>query len=300
MGTIHHHNCPVCSSYNLQQVFTSKDYTVSGEKFELCKCEGCSVIFTRDVPAQEAIGAYYASQNYISHSNTQKGFINSLYHKVRAVTLTAKRKIIVKHTGVKQGKLLDVGCGTAAFLNEMKMAGWAVTGLEPDELARKNAMQLFGITPESSEEIFNLPHKSFDAITLWHVLEHVHQLQQYVAQLQLLLKDAGRLFIAVPNYTSYDAAHYKAHWAAYDVPRHLYHFSPDSMQFLMQQHTLEVIDIKPMWFDSFYVSMLSEQYKNGKGNIIKAFFIGLLSNVKALYNKEKCSSLIYIIKKSVK
>lgn len=254
-------------------------------------------MFTQDVPAQEAIGPYYASHNYISHSNTQKGFINAMYHRVRSITLTAKRKMIVSMTGLEKGSILDVGCGTGAFLNEMKIAGWEITGLEPDNLARKNAAELFGIEPRPSQEIFELPAKKFNAITLWHVLEHVHQLHEYLAQLKTLLADNGRLLIAVPNHTSHDAAHYQEHWAAYDTPRHLYHFSPASMKQLMRQHGLEVIQTKPMWFDSFYVSMLSEQYKNGHGNIMSAFFVGLVSNMKALFDKERCSSVIYVIKK---
>ena len=148
-----------------------------------------------------------------------------------------------------------------------------------------------------SAELFNLPAGSFNAITMWHVLEHVHQLHEYVSQLRQLLSEKGKIFIAVPNYTSYDAAHYKEHWAAYDVPRHLYHFSPQSMKALMNAHGLQVIKMKPMWFDSFYVSMLSEQYKNGKGNMISACWNGLVSNSKTLFNTEKCSSVIYIISK---
>ena len=297
MEMIHYSNCPLCQSDKLQPVFSVKDYTVSAENFMLLKCGYCTLVFTQDIPGQQNIAAYYASQNYISHSNTQKGFINQLYHRVRTITLTAKRKMIVSQTGIRQGKILDVGCGTGAFLNEMKTAGWDITGLEPDDVARKNAVELFDIHSLSSTEIFNLPANSFNAITMWHVLEHVHQLHEYVEQLKKLLTEDGRLFIAVPNYTSYDAAYYKAHWAAYDVPRHLYHFSPQSMKSLMQQHGLQVIETNPMWFDSFYVSLLSEQYKNGKGNSIKAFLIGLVSNVKALFDGESCSSVIYIIKK---
>ena len=295
---IHYDNCPFCRSGNITQLFPVKDYTVSGESFIIGRCEECSGMFTQDVPEQDSIGPYYASHNYISHSNTSKGFINGLYHKVRSITLSTKRRMIVALTGVQKGNVLDVGCGTGAFLNEMKTAGWQITGLEPDEVARRNAVEMFGVYPLPSQELFNLPAKSFNAITMWHVLEHVHQLHEYVAQLKKLLADNGRLFIAVPNYTGYDAQHYKEHWAAYDTPRHLYHFSPAGMKGLMQQHGLEVIQTKPMWFDSFYVSMLSEQYKSGKGNIIKAFLIGFISNMKALFDKERCSSVIYVIRKA--
>ena len=295
---IHYDNCPFCSSGNITQLFPVKDHTVSGESFIICRCDECSGMFTQDVPEQEAISPYYASQNYISHSNTSKGFINGLYHKVRSITLSTKRRMIVALTGVQKGNVLDVGCGTGAFLNEMKTAGWQITGLEPDEVARRNAVELFGVYPLPSQELFNLPAKSFNAITMWHVLEHVHQLHEYVAQLKKLLADNGRLLIAVPNYTGYDAQHYKEHWAAYDTPRHLYHFSPAGMKGLMQRHGLEVIQTKPMWFDSFYVSMLSEQYKSGKGNIIKAFLIGFISNMKALLDKERCSSVIHVVRKA--
>ena len=142
MEMIHYSNCPLCQSGNLQPVFSVKDYTVSAEKFLLLKCEDCSLVFTQDIPGQQNIASYYASQNYISHSNTQKGFINQLYHRVRNITLTAKRKMIISQTGIQQGKILDVGCGTGANLNEMKTAGWDITGLEPDDVARKNAVDL--------------------------------------------------------------------------------------------------------------------------------------------------------------
>ena len=295
---IHYSQCPVCKSSSIQTVFSAKDNTVSKELFAVWHCNECSARFTQDVPKQETIGTYYASENYISHSDTQKGVINKLYHVVRKKTLAGKMNMIKKETGKEFGNILDVGCGTGAFLHTMQQAGWEIAGLEPDEAARTKARSLYNIEALPSDKILDLPANSYDAITLWHVLEHVHQLHEYVAQLKKLLTENGRLFIAVPNYTSYDAKTYKENWAAYDVPRHLYHFSPQSMKMLMNLHGLQVTKIKPMWFDSFYVSMLSEQYKNGKGNIIAAFFTGLVSNIKTIFDKEKCSSIIYIISKS--
>jgi 2-polyprenyl-3-methyl-5-hydroxy-6-metoxy-1,4-benzoquinol methylase len=290
--------CPVCHSTQIQDVFSAKDYTVSNETFTIVKCSACLHMFTQNVASQNEIGKYYQSENYISHSDTQKGIINKLYHAVRKRTLAGKKDLVEQETGKQQGKILDIGCGTGAFLHTMKQARWQNTGLEPDDAARKKALELYNITPLPSHEIFDMPQSTYDAITMWHVLEHVHQLHEYIAQLKNLLTINGRIFIAVPNYTSYDAQHYAAHWAAYDVPRHLYHFSPTSMKNLVEQHGLTIKKIKPMWFDSFYVSMLSEQYKNGKGNIVKAFFIGFVSNLKTVFNKEKCSSLIYVIGKN--
>ncbi|MDP9230447.1 MAG: class I SAM-dependent methyltransferase, partial [Bacteroidota bacterium] len=193
--------------------------------------------------------------------------------------------------------VLDVGCGTGAFVNEMKEHGWQVTGLEPDTDARKIAMEFYKLQLDDAILFYKLPSQSFDVITLWHVLEHVHELHTYVEQLKNLLKEKGRLFIAIPNYTSKDAAIYQEYWAAYDVPRHLYHFSPQAMKKLVENHGLKICDYRLMWYDSFYISLLSSKYKRGKPNWIGAFFNGLLSNFKAMDDNKKCSSVIYIISK---
>lgn len=294
---IHYSNCPVCHSVSIKSVFAVKDYTVSGETFPILECEDCTLRFTQDIPAAAAIAPYYKSENYISHTNSSKGLINKLYQAVRKKTLAQKRKLIVHATGLTKGDLLDVGSGTGAFVHTMKQAGWQVTGLEPDGDARKVGKDSFNIDLEDTGRFYSLPPSGFDAITLWHVLEHVHDLQGYIARLGTMLKENGKLFIAVPNYTSKDAAIYKACWAAYDVPRHLYHFSPRSMKTLLEKHGLKIIRYKPMWYDSFYVSLLSSKYRNGKSNLVAAFFNGLRSNIKATGDAKKCSSVIYIISK---
>ncbi len=292
---IHYTNCPVCASGNIQPQLTAKDHTVSQRSFPIFHCNTCTARFTQDVPAADEIGAFYASADYISHSDTKKGFINSLYHLVRKRTLYSKRNLVIHKTGMPKGELLDIGCGTGAFLHTMSAAGWNITGLEPDAAARAKAKELYDIQPLEPSALFELRPASYHAITMWHVLEHVHQLQEYVKQLQALLAPGGKLFIAVPNYTSYDAAVYGENWAAYDVPRHLYHFSPKSMEQLLATYDLKLMGCKPMWFDSYYVSLLSEKYRNGKGNIIKACWNGLVSNGKAIGDSKKCSSVIYII-----
>lgn len=294
---IHYTNCPVCTSGKIASTLTAKDYTVSQKEFAIWHCADCTARFTQDVPEQNAIAPYYQSDNYISHSDTKKGIINSLYHLVRKRTLNNKKNLIINQVGMMKGELLDIGCGTGAFLHTMKTAGWGITGLEPDDIARKKANELYNIIPQSSEKLFELKPACYHAITMWHVLEHVHELHAYIKQLEKLLTPQGKLFIAVPNYTSKDAELYQQYWAAYDVPRHLYHFSPSSMQVLLNKYNLKLATIKPMWYDSFYVSMLSEKCKNGKGNIIKAFFNGFISNLKAWGDKSKCSSVIYVISK---
>ncbi len=290
-------SCPCCNSASIALALTAKDETVSGEQYEIWECANCRLRFTQTIPPQDEIGKYYKSENYISHTENNKGLINSLYHAVRRRTLRSKKSMIEKEGNITRGTLLDIGAGTGAFLNTMKAGGWDVTGLEPDDLARKNARDLYNLELRKPDDLYALPPDSVDAITMWHVLEHVHNLNGYMKRLSEIIKLSGNIFIAVPNYTSYDADFYKAHWAAYDVPRHLYHFSPQAMKKLINLHGLELKSIKPMWYDSFYVSMLSQRYKNGKGNSIAAVWNGAVSNLKALFNRERCSSIIYVISK---
>lgn len=294
---INYGHCLCCGSAAVNKVFECKDYTVSNELFEIWKCNTCTFRFTQDVPNETGIGVYYQSTEYVSHSDTKKGLINRLYHYVRSFTLTTKLNLIKEVTRLKHGVLLDVGAGTGAFAFIMQQAGWNVTGLEPDETARANALNNYKLQLEELNSLQNLQDETFDSITLWHVLEHVHDLHNYLEKFFKILKPAGRLIIAVPNHTSYDANYYKQYWAAYDVPRHLYHFSPKSMQVLLEQKGFVIEDFKPMWFDSFYVSMLSETYKHGRDRFMNAVWVGLLSNTKAVFNKKRCSSVIYVVRK---
>jgi 2-polyprenyl-3-methyl-5-hydroxy-6-metoxy-1,4-benzoquinol methylase len=303
---VHYTNCPVCGSAHINPLLTVKDHSVSKEEFVIWQCSDCSLRFTQDVPDEASIGKYYQSTDYISHSNTSKGLINKLYQKVRNYTLNQKANLIIGQT-VKQGRILDLGAGIGAFLHTMEQKGWEINGIEPDEGARQQAKNLFNIELKETDTLNQLPENSFDAITLWHVLEHVHQLHDYVEKLKALLKPNGKIFIAVPNYDSLDASIYKLYWAAYDVPRHLYHFTPKAIDVLMKKHGLKVTSKRPMWFDSFYISLLSSKYKNaspadpvgrGKTNWLGAGMSGLRSNLKTVFNKDHCSSVIYIIEKA--
>lgn len=253
-------------------------------------------MFTQDVPDEHEIASFYKSEAYISHSNSREGLVNKLYHIVRSHTVSQKRKLLQTLTHNRKGKLLDIGAGTGFFSGNMLQAGWEVTALEPDPMARQTAFELFGLSAETPDKLFSLPDGSYDVITMWHVLEHVHRLHEYLEKCRKLLKPGGYLVIAVPNYTSSDANRYQQYWAAFDVPRHLYHFSPVSMKKLVEQHSMEVKKMKAMWFDSFYVSMLSEQYRSGKPNLLGGLRSGLSSNWTALKKRSRASSLIYIIR----
>lgn len=283
--------CPICGGSKFSHFLDAVDYTVSKETFSIVRCNACDFHFTNPIPPIEKIGNYYKSESYVSHSSTNKGIVNKLYQKVRKRTLKQKVKL-VKRVG-KGVDVLDIGAGTGHFLNACKQGGLNPVGLEPDEDARKYALTNFDLVIRPIEDLYKLGDNTKDVITMWHVLEHVYNLRKDVEQIERVLKDDGTLIVAVPNRSSYDAKKYKAHWAAYDLPIHLYHFVPKDIATLFGQFGFELQEILPMKYDAFYVSMLSEKYKGG--NLLRAFFTGLRSNWAA--DKSSYSSQIYILKK---
>ncbi|AIZ41001.1 class I SAM-dependent methyltransferase [Cellulophaga baltica] len=267
----------------------TKDYSVSQETFELFLDQELDMLVTK--PEPQVLDSYYDSEVYISHTDANVSLMDKIYQTVKKINLKNKLKIVSKHA--KGKRLLDVGAGTGDFLVVAKENGWSGVGVEPNKKARDKAFEK-GLELKTVLEDFT--DEKFDVITLWHVLEHVPNLTDQVTRLSGLLSDHGILIVAVPNYKSFDAKYYKEHWAAFDVPRHLWHFSKSSITKLFSKEDLKISKIYPMVFDAFYVSLLSEKYKSGKQNFLTAFFVGLRSNIKAWRTKEY-SSLIYVLKK---
>ncbi|MFY8097180.1 MAG: class I SAM-dependent methyltransferase [Flavobacterium sp.] len=273
------------------QYLLVKDYSVSQETFSLLYNKEYDLLKTYPTPSLDVFGKYYESEDYISHTDSKRTLFEKLYHFVKVRAIKSKVALITKENS-KRGNLLDIGAGTGDFLIEATNQGWTTIGYEPNASA-KSLAENKGVV--FTDDIFVLPNASFDVITMWHVLEHVPNLEEYIANLKRLIKPGGTIVIAVPNYKSFDANYYGRFWAAYDVPRHLWHFSKTSIKRLFSDHDLKLFHVKPMWFDSFYVSMLSEKYKTGKMSLIKGGLVGLRSNVSGIFKKE-FSSHIYIIK----
>ena len=282
--------CPWCGAPSEHSYIKLKDHFLSQEDFEIFECDQCHLLFTEPRPSADLIGAYYKSENYFSHQENKKGFIPRVYEFVKSFNI--KRKVKAATDGLTKGRVLDIGCGVGDFLVAMQKLGWDVSGIEPDNGARSIAQNRLSqnlLTPELS---VTLPDHSFDLITLWHVLEHVDDLHSQITEIQRLLKPQGRLIIAVPNFKSYDAEYYKSYWAAWDVPRHLNHFCPDSMRTIFAQTKLKFIDIQKLVWDAFYISYLSAGFRKQSLPLVRGFFVGLRSNAKAR-RSGMYSSLIY-------
>lgn len=287
-------HCPLCEHETFRPHRTCRDHTASGELFDIVECEACGFRFTNPRPSADEMGRYYESADYTPHQDTSQGLLDVLYRGARLYTLRSKHRLVSSLVPHSPGRLLDFGCGTGEFLNLCHSKGWDAQGLDPDPQAQAVAAHKYGVAVDDPAQLRTMPDDHFDAITLWHVLEHVPDLVATVEQLKRTLAPSGTLLVAVPNCASLDAQFYGADWAAYDVPRHLYHFRPDDVRRLAAHAGLTVSDIRPMRLDAVYVSLLSEQYRDGW--LLRAPVVAALSTLWAARHEHRHSAQLYLLR----
>ena len=287
--------CPWCKSEDIHLYLPVKDLFLTQESFCVMQCDHCGLLFTDPRPDADHIGAYYESEDYLSHQENNKGLVPRIYEKVKQVNLRNKRRMALQ--GLPTGRLLDIGCGVGDFLRVVKASGWEVAGIEPSAAAQAIAAKRLGFTPLPPSAASSLVDASFDVITMWHVLEHVDDLHEQFASLQRLLNPGGRLILALPNFQSYDAAYYKSTWAAWDVPRHLNHFNRDFLVSNLANFGFKYIDTQRLKWDAYYISFLSERYLGHTLPLVRGGYRGLISNTKA-HASGQYSSLVYRFQKS--
>ncbi|WP_300812514.1 class I SAM-dependent methyltransferase [uncultured Bacteroides sp.] len=297
MNKVNIHSCPICGGTRLERALTCIDHYATGETFHLCRCGDCGFLFTQGFPAEAEIGRYYDTPDYISHSDIRKGAMNAAYHWVRSYMLGRKARLVAREAHRKEGRLLDIGTGTGYFADTMRRRGWQVEAVEKNEGARAFAKERFGLDVKPESALKDYAEGSFDVITLWHVMEHLEHLNETWERLNRLLTEKGVLIVAVPNCSSYDAQKYGAYWAAYDVPRHLWHFTPATIQQLGSKHGFILAERHPMPFDAFYVSMLTEKHLRHSCTFLRGLLTGTLAWFSALVSKERSSSMIYVFRK---
>lgn len=286
--------CPWCESDKAQVHLKLKDEFLTKEEFQIYECLNCGLLYTTPRPTSDKLGDYYKSEDYYSHQENNKGFIPRIYETVKKVNLNNKTKIATK--GLEKGRMLDIGCGVGDFIHEMERKGWMCTGIEPSDEAKAIARKKIKAAIFNPQEIYSLENGSFELITMWHVLEHVDDLKEEIDQLRRLLKKGGRLVLALPNFKSADAQYYKEYWAAYDVPRHLNHFCKDSINNIFKTTEFRLIKTDKLTWDAFYISFLSEKYKNHNWPLLRGIYRGWISNMNAR-KKGEWSSMVYILER---
>lgn len=286
--------CPFCQSESKDLYLKLKDYFLTQEDFEIYRCPHCGLLFTWPRPDDNVIGNYYKSDDYLSHNESKKGLIPFIYNRVKRVNI--KNKFSIATSTAKGKRMLDFGCGVGDFIFYAKQKGYEVVATDVSDNARNAAAKKLGATLPSPQQVFEMPDNSFDIITMWHVLEHIGDLKTQIFHLDRLLAPGGRLVIALPDYLSYDAQHYKEMWAAYDVPRHLNHFDKNSLQNLFSATKLKLIDTKPLKWDSYYISMMSEKYRGASLSFVRGLVQGFKSN-RAARKSGEYSSMVYIFER---
>ncbi|MBN1388617.1 MAG: class I SAM-dependent methyltransferase [Bacteroidales bacterium] len=294
---LNHNKCPLCGSDEIFVLYECEDFLVTGEKFPVSRCGSCNFTFTNNFPEEKDSVHYYDSDEYISHSDTEKGLINRVYHLVRKWMLSSKFRILKKESGLKKASALDIGSGTGYFPLYLQKRGWACLGIEISKDARDYAQRKNDLTLQSPDYIEDLESGSIDIITMWHTLEHFYHPGKYLDAAFRLLKENGLLVIAVPNHWSYDAKKYRELWAAWDVPRHLWHYNPETVRMLAARHHFKLRSMKRLPFDTFYVSILSEKHKKSSLPLVRGLITGFISWMNSLLSIRTTSSLLYIFSK---
>ena len=285
--------CPVCAKDDFSLFLKTKDYFLTQEDFKIDQCRNCGFVFTNPIPSQSELPKYYDSPDYLSHTANDSSFTAQIYKLFRNANIKNKYKLVNR---LAKGKsILDIGCGTGELLNYFQEKGWKTRGVEPNQLARAFATKNYELEVFDENELNSFEKNSFDVISMWHVLEHVPDLNGRMNQLKRLVKEDGLLVIALPNLDSPDAVKYGPKWAGLDVPRHLFHFTKGTFELLVKAHKMELIETIPMKFDAYYVSVLSEKYLGRKIPYFPAFLNGLRSNLRARRDNNY-SSMIYIIR----
>lgn len=293
--------CPISGSREYEVVGHVKDNLISKQQFPLLRNLLSGLLITGEAPPESELGQYYQSEEYISHSDSHKGLINIIYQLARRITLPAKQRIIKKYlpgTPACQ-TILDVGCGTGHFAGMLRKKWYNVLTVEQSETARRYAKENFGLVSFTSLTEVDIAPLSVDLITLWHVLEHIDNLPEHFVCFRRLLKSSGILMLALPNHSGFDARYYGEQWAAYDAPRHLWHFTPETIASLARKEGFELIEKKPMRLDAYYISILTEQQR-GRSKacaISKAIWIGTCGLIRSLFKSSEASSLIYFFRR---
>ncbi len=294
---VHYDKCPLCLSEKTGTYLEIKDHFLSKEVFNVFRCIECGFIFTQDHPDEENIFGYYKSEDYLSHNDDVKSLFSFFYRISRELMLNRKLRIIRKASGLSTGVLLDIGSGSGRFAAFMKKHGWGVSGIEINKAVRDKSSMEYGFPVFAPDQLSSLQSENFDCITLWHSLEHFQDPFKYTNEIKRLLKPGGTCILALPNSSSCDAEYYREFWGAWDVPRHLWHFTPETVKKFSEKSAFAVSDILRLPFDVYYVSILSEKYRAARlplvSGLIKALWFSLLS----FFRINRSSSLIYILNK---
>ncbi len=266
----------------------SKDYLVTGESFKVYLDENKIIGKTFPAPKKSEMFKYYDSNQYLPHSYNNKNLITILYSVVKRQMHRKKLEWMSRQLN-HNSSVLDYGCGTGDFVNYLRSKSVMAYGYDPNIKFNLDS-------PDYLTNNFDWGVNKYDIIFLWHVLEHTHDPFVLLQSLKKLLKKNGKIFIAIPNFKSFDSTYYRKYWAGYDLPRHLWHFSRKSIYQIAEQNNFKIHTEKRLYLDAIYVSFLSEKYKSSRFPYLQGLIIGFISIFRSFFTKES-SSFLFVFNK---
>ena len=289
--------CPLCGASEQIPYANCTDFTVSKESFTLMRCQSCGVVYTLDPPSEEQMCRYDKLNLKLKLGDSPTGLTSRLYYHVRSRMLRKKARIVESQAYRTSGSLLNYGAKTGFFSHKMERRGWKVTSVEKYHEERLFSLEMFHHRMIDVPDMALLQAGTFDVITMWHVFEHSHHPNELLDRFYELLRPGGILVMACPNIRSTDAMHYGPYWAAYDVPRHLWHFNPNSITGLAYRHGFTLMHHEKMPYDRFYISILSERHLRHRMAFLRGMLQGLRSWRISITKRGRSSSLVYVFRK---
>lgn len=238
--------CNLCGSTEAEVAITAQDFLLErpDAQVQFVKCDRCGLFYQNPRPTPEEMMSHYPSnyEPFDLHPDDERS--SRLERIAVNYGLSKRRGLILRYR--KSGRILDVGCATGLFLHVMNMdANWDAHGVEPNNYAATIAQERYGLNVHHGTlEQAQYPARSFDVVTLWDVLEHVHDPAATLDEIHRILKSDGLLILRVPNGISRDAGLFKETWAGWDPPRHLYVFTPDTLTKLLAKQGYAILDLR--------------------------------------------------------
>ena len=290
-------SCPLCGAYGQTPYADCTDFTVSRESYILMRCPECGMVYTSNPPKECDTSKYDKLDLKLKLGDSPAGLIHKLYYYIRLRMLSRKAHIVESQSYRTGGSLLNYGAKTGYFSHKMERRGWKVTSIEKYHEERLFSLEMFHHRMFDVPEMDRLHPETFDVITLWHVFEHCYDPNGLLDKFYKLLRPTGILIMACPNIRSTDAMHYGPYWAAYDVPRHLWHFNTTSLSELAHKHGFTLMHRERMPFDCFYISILSEKHKRHKMAFLRGILYGFHCWLVSLAHPDSSSSMVYVFRK---
>lgn len=242
-------SCNLCSSDSFTTLFTLRDtLSLTNEIFRLVTCNQCGLVYLNPRPSAEQLDTFYPEEYWWRRGKKTNNVLSKLARNFeewyRTYLLNTEVRLLKKMLN-KGSKILDVGCGRGDILYLCKRSGFETYGIELSEKAARNARIEYGLDVyQGSLFEIDFGPNYFDAITFYHVFEHLPDSLRVLKKANRMLKDEGILVIQIPNIDSLQFKLFSKRWFGLSIPQHFYHFSSRTIEEMLKKANFEIVNIR--------------------------------------------------------